>query len=95
MIIPDHELSRVSKGTHNITRDEYIERAAEFCPRGSKVKGSKLTESDVLLILNLFKDREEMDRKRKQLTNKSIADKFGVHYRTIEKISQSKSWTHL
>ena len=95
MIIPDHELSRVSKGTHNITRDQYRDRAAEFCPRGSSVKGSKLTESDVLLILSLFKDREEMDRKRKQLTNKSIADKFGVHYRTIEKISQSKSWTHL
>lgn len=63
--------------------------------RGSKHYRSRFTEDEVKLILELVKQREELRIKASQLSNRRLAEKFDVHYRTIEKIAQCRTWTHL
>ena len=63
--------------------------------RGSQLPHAKLTESDVRLINQLIDERNELLRQAKSLTNAAIADKFGVHVRTIDRISTGESWGHV
>lgn len=87
--------SRQSRGKHNITRDEYTGRAEEYAPRGESLPQSKLTDDDVRLILASVEERERLKEEARQLSNKSLADKFGVHYRTIERLVQGHTWSHV
>ena len=63
--------------------------------RGSALPQSKLSEDDIRLIFQLVADREELKRKAGELTNAKIAEKFGVHLRTIEKAVNGYSWGHV
>lgn len=63
--------------------------------RGSELPHAKLTEDDVRLILALVAERDELRRRAKQLTNREIAKKFGVHRRTVDKISAGETWIHV
>lgn len=63
--------------------------------RGSRLPHAKLTESDVSLIWQLIEHREQLKREAAQLTNAKIAEKFGVHVRTIDRVSAGENWTHV
>lgn len=63
--------------------------------RGSELKQSKLNESDIKIILMAVSERERLRAEASQLSNKSLAKKFDVHYRTIEKIVSGATWRHV
>jgi hypothetical protein len=63
--------------------------------RGSELPHAKLTESDVLLIRSLVEHREHLKDQARMLTNQRIAEKFGVHQRTIDRITAGESWNHV
>ena len=63
--------------------------------RGSELPQSKLNESDVQLILGLVLHRDELKNQLKVLTNQSIADKFDVSLRTIDRITSGETWGHV
>lgn len=63
--------------------------------RGSELPQSKLTEADVALIQALVQERRKALELAKSLSNARIAEKFGVHPRTIDRISAGESWGHV
>lgn len=63
--------------------------------RGSELPSAKLTEHDVILIRQLIEERRKLARKIKELSNKKIAEKFGVHLRTIDRVSNGETWRHV
>ena len=63
--------------------------------RGSRHYNSKLVESDILLIRELADHRKKLLSEAANITNKKIADKFGVSRHTIEKIIAVESWSHV
>ena len=63
--------------------------------RGSELPHAKLDEEDVKHIRLLIGHRDELRRQAAAISNKHIADKFGVHLRTIEKISAGHGWSHV
>ena len=69
--------------------------ASKNPPRGSLHYRAKFNESEVRMILELIEHREKLKAECLELTNRKLADKFEVHPRTIEKIAQGRSWTHV
>ncbi|MDE2467328.1 MAG: hypothetical protein KGL35_00910 [Bradyrhizobium sp.] len=63
--------------------------------RGSDLPQSKLDDGDVRLIRAAVVERDRLKREASSLSNCSLARKFGVHTRTIEKIVQGESWVHV
>jgi len=55
----------------------------------------KLTEDDVRLIRELVKERQALRDRAKLLNNDRLAEKFGVHFRTIERINSGELWGHI
>jgi hypothetical protein len=66
-----------------------------YVKRGSQLPQAKLTEHDVCLIRKLIDEREAEKRRLAELTNAKLAEKFGVHVRTIDRISMGETWGHL
>ena len=63
--------------------------------RGSQLPQAKLTESDVKEIHRMVQVREDYRMRARDLSNAKIAEKFGVHKRTVEKVIQGYSWSHV
>lgn len=63
--------------------------------RGSQLPQSKLCEDDVQMILQLVLARDDLRRQMMCLTNRAIADKFGVSHKTIQKIAAGDIWAHV
>ena len=63
--------------------------------RGSDLPHAKLSEDDVALIRKLIAVREDLKRQASELTNAKIAEKFGMHVRSIDRIAGCESWTHV
>ena len=63
--------------------------------RGEQLPHAKLDESDVRNIRELVDHREKLRAELKHLTNKSIASKFEVHIRTIDKVVSGFTWGHV
>jgi ribosome-binding protein aMBF1 (putative translation factor) len=63
--------------------------------RGSELPWSKLTDDDVRLIRELVAERDYHRRQAAALTNEKIADKFGVHVRTIDRVTSGENWGHV
>jgi FixJ family two-component response regulator len=63
--------------------------------RGSDLTHAKLTEEDVQLVLQLVAYREGLRRQLRHLTNKAIAEKFGVHQRTVDRVISGENWGHV
>ena len=55
---------------------------------GNRNAVRKLDDDDISLILQLRDDRKRLKRELSGVTQKAIAEKFGVHYRTIERIER-------
>lgn len=63
--------------------------------RGSQLPQAKLDEAAVALIRQLIAERDELKRQASELTNAKLAEKFGVHVRSIDRISAGESWGHV
>ena len=56
---------------------------------------AKLTDADVKMIRRLHEEKQrEIKRLNETLSQKALADKFGVHVRTIEKVLTYETWRH-
>ena len=73
--------------------DDPLNRIKVKC--GSQLPQSKRTEKDVQEIFDMVRQRNELKRKLSRLTNRSIAEMYGVHQRTIDKVVQGNGWTHV
>ncbi len=63
--------------------------------RGSALPQAKLDEDDVRLIRSIVADRTELDRRRAAMTNRALAEKFGVTHSCIDKITEGMAWAHV
>ena len=63
--------------------------------KGSNHYNSKLTEQDVLDIREIVEQRETLRQKLKTMTNKALSEKYGVHERTIDKVTNFYTWGHI
>lgn len=63
--------------------------------RGSQLPQAKLDEADVEMIIELIEHRNQLRDAAARLTNSTIAEKFGVHRRTIDHISAGEGWAHV
>jgi len=79
-----------------MTRDEYLIRQREFQPRGTDLPQSKLTPEQVPAIRSAATQRENLRQYiRDNLSNEALAEQYGVHRRTIEKVLSGDSWSHV
>lgn len=77
-------------------RDEYQIRAREHALRGMDLPQSKLTPLEVDAIRSAAKQRDNLRQYiRDNLSNEALAKSFGVHVRTIEKVLQGYTWSHV
>jgi hypothetical protein len=72
--------------TRSANQKHAVENGLRRPPKGSEVSRSKLTEKIVSKICILFDEG---------VTNKAIADSFGVHPGVISGIRCGKSWKHV
>ena len=63
--------------------------------RGSDLPWAKLDEDAVTEIRRLIRQREAYRAMARALSNAAIAERFGVHRRTIENISAGHGWAHV
>lgn len=68
-----------------MNRSEYLQRAVEFASRGESRPNARLTAETVRAI------RQNRNGK----TARQLADIYGVHYRTIEKVRHYETWAHV
>ena len=68
-----------------MNRAEYISTAAFMARRGLDLPQSKLTPNLV----------REIRINRHGLTARGQAEKYGVHFRTIEKVRHFETWRHV
>lgn len=66
-----------------MTRDEYLVRAREFASRGDSRPNAVLSPDVVRMV------------RADSRTAKELAAEIGCHYRTIEKVRQYETWTHI
>jgi IS30 family transposase len=79
-----------------MNRSEYKTRAIEIAPRGNELPHAKLTPEDVEDIRSAAVQRERLRGFiRDSLSNAALANRFGVHRRTIEKVLQRESWINV
>lgn len=74
----------------------FRDKNQNFALRGEEVPTSKLTEHDVRLIRQIYKDGQEgIAKLRATCSSQALAEKFGVHPGTIRKILCNKNWRHV
>lgn len=79
-----------------MNRDDYLIRAYEFAPRGASLPQSKLTDAQVIEIRAARAKRLDLlAHIRENLSNEALAQRMGVHVRTVEKVLNGGTWAHL
>lgn len=63
--------------------------------RGSELPQAKLNEHDIKNIRQIVADREQLRKALSCMTNAALAEKYGVHYRTIDRITAGENWIHV
>jgi len=63
--------------------------------RGETLPQSRLTNDDVRLIHEAVEERQRLREQANQLSNQALAQKLGVHQRTVDKVVQRRSWMHV
>ena len=69
-----------------MNRREYLVRTREFAARGDALPQTKLTGDDVRAIRAIAAERAALRERARALSNAAIAERYGVHPRTVEKI---------
>lgn len=76
-----------------LSRAAYLVRAREFAARGEDLPQSRLTEDMVREIRSAAVQRDNLRQYiRDTLSNQALAEKYGVHHRTVEKVLQRDTW---
>jgi DNA-binding CsgD family transcriptional regulator len=79
-----HEQNGYRKRT--VSREEYLMNPAQYAVSGTKLPHAKLTPAKVREI-RIYTEQGK--------TARWIADLFGVHYRTIQKIRHYETWRNV
>lgn len=68
-----------------------------YLPRGSKHHNAKITEDDVRLIIELDRERRRAKEKLDSLSQRAIAEKFGISKQRVWEIVNSRdgAWGHV
>ena len=86
----------MNRPDNRLERAEYLSRARSMAMRGTELPQSKLTNEDVIAIRSAAKQRDNLRKHIKDnLSNKALARKHGVHIRTVEKVLQNFTWSHV
>lgn len=81
---------------HIMERGEYLSRARELAARGQDLPQSRLLDLDIVNIRSAVRQREALRKHiADQLSNAALAKQYGVHARTIEKVVNRETWSHL
>lgn len=87
---------KAARNEKTLEREEYLSRAREFAKRGQELPHTKLLDMEVHSIKSAARQREKLRAYIKDnLSNAALAAQYGVHIRTIEKIVQHESWSHV
>lgn len=79
-----------------MTRDEWEIRAKEFCKRGMDLPQTKLPPKAIVEIRKAAAMRAELRREiTEKYSNAALAKKWGIHPRTVEKILNFETWSHI
>jgi len=64
--------------------------------RGQELPQTKLLDIDVVSIRSAARQRDALRKHIKDnLSNEALAKQYSVHIRTIEKVLQYNSWSHI
>ena len=63
--------------------------------RGSQLPHAKLDEDKVREILAIVERRNALKHELATLTNAKIAAMYGVHVRTVDRVTAGENWTHI
>jgi len=63
--------------------------------RGSELPHSKLNEKLIKKIRKTVAERERLKVVLSGMTNAAIAKQYGVHVRTIDRITAGENWHHV
>lgn len=79
-----------------MNRDEYLSSARANALRGQELPQTKLLDIDVISIRSAARQRDGLRKHiRENLSNEALAKAYGVHLRTIEKLVQRETWSHV
>ena len=79
-----------------LDRAEYLLRAREFAPRGQDLPQTKLLDLEVAAIRSAVRQREKLRQHiADNLSNRALAQQYGVSLRTIERLTQHETWSHI
>ena len=87
---------RQHRPDHVLERAEFLSRARSMARRGVALTHSKLTPAEVQEIRQAKENRLDlMAHISETLSNAALAEKYGVHPRTIEKVLSYETWSHI
>ena len=87
---------RQHRPDHVLERAEFLSRARSMARRGVALTHSKLTPAEVQEIRKAKENRLDlMAHISETLSNSALAEKYGVHPRTIEKVLSYETWSHI
>ena len=87
---------RQHRPDHVLERAEFLSRARSMARRGVALTHSKLTPAEVQEIRQAKESRLDlMAHISETLSNSALAEKYGVHPRTIEKVLSYETWSHI
>ena len=79
-----------------LTIAEYDGRRKEFAARGQDMKHSKLLDIDVISIRSAVRQRQNLLAYiDENISNKALAKQYGVHTRTIERVTSYENYGHI
>ena len=79
-----------------LDRNEYLSRARSMALRGVELPQTKLSADEVETIRSAARQRDKLRQHiRDNLSNEALARQYGVHVRTVEKVLQYFTWSHV
>lgn len=63
--------------------------------RGEELPQAKLNQKKVAEIRELVEIRQAMKKRASELSNANLAKKYGVHVRTIDRVTTGETWGHV
>lgn len=79
-----------------LARAEYLCRVREFCARGQELPQTKLLALDLVSIRSAARQRANLRKYiADNLSNEALAKTYGVHVRTIEKVLNRETGSHI
>ena len=63
--------------------------------RGQQHYRAKLTDDDVRALRQIVADRRQMAARLAALSNRALAEKFGVTTACVERVIYGQTWSHI